>query len=208
MRAAYFNLSAILAVIFIILLILIVVFRKEIKKAFLQKDEFEEFIINIKKYLAYHYPAIPFNWKILDKVDKNTELASRESLVVSDLVEQFVNYSIDFNDEDRSVSTKVLWGSYASNCAVKRGTLPNDWARRKQVVYKRDHEKCQRCGCPLKYDQAHLLHITPPFRGGQHNVENMVIVCLDCFRVSDEQHEFKSINSLKISEDLMRKVSV
>jgi 5-methylcytosine-specific restriction endonuclease McrA len=208
MQTTYFNISTILVVIFFIILALIVIFSKTIKATFSQVDEFELFLEDVKKYLAYHYPAVKIDWNLISKGTTETDLASRQSVVVSKIIEQYTDDKTDFSAKDRSVSTNDLWSNYVINCTVKKGSLPKDWARRKQVVYKRDGGKCQKCACNLKYDQAYLLHITPPKEGGQHNLENLVILCLDCFRVSDKENPLKSINGLKISEDLMRKVKI
>jgi hypothetical protein len=195
-------------VIFFIILILIIIFSKEIKKTFIQVDEFEVFLEDVKKYMAYRYPAVNIDWDLISKGTTETDLASRQSVVVSKIIEQYTEEEIDFNDADRSVSTNNLWGNYVINSTVKKGKLPSDWARRKQAVYKRDEGKCQKCGCDLKENGSYLLHITPPSQGGQHNLENLVILCLDCFRVSDKENPLKSINGLRISEDLMRKVKI
>jgi len=62
---------------------------------------------------------------------------------------------------------------------------PDDWDRRRRLVYERDDYTCRNCGRsggPVGDVELHCHHIVPKGRGGAHHTENLVTLCEDCHR--------------------------
>jgi len=60
---------------------------------------------------------------------------------------------------------------------------PNDWNRRRKVVYKRDNYTCQNCGRqggPYGNIELHAHHIVPKSKGGTHGISNLKTLCEGC----------------------------
>lgn len=63
------------------------------------------------------------------------------------------------------------------------GGYPEDWDRRREVVYRRDKYQCQNCGrrgSSRGNAELHAHHIVPKSKGGSHNPSNLVTLCQQC----------------------------
>ncbi len=67
---------------------------------------------------------------------------------------------------------------------TNRNKLPNnppDWQTRRELVFGREGGQCQRCGVTLSWHQKpHVHHITRRVHGGNHDLNNLALLCLDC----------------------------
>jgi len=62
---------------------------------------------------------------------------------------------------------------------------PDDWDRRRRLVYERDDYTCRNCGRsggPVGDVELHCHHIVPKGRGGSHRTENLVTLCEQCHK--------------------------
>jgi len=173
-------------------------FREKIFRFYYKKFDVNTILQNIKNYLETNHPFIEFNFEILNKskTEQNPEI--RIAMVIDNLVSQFINAKFDTTKLSLNISQDKLWDSYTFNSTPVKSKLPNDWAKRKVVALQRDNNTCQRCGINLKADKAKLHIIHPIKDGGKYYLDNLVILCNDCDKISSKANT----NYLDIKEKL------
>jgi 5-methylcytosine-specific restriction endonuclease McrA len=68
-------------------------------------------------------------------------------------------------------------------------SLPDDWPERRRAVWERDKQQCRVCRQPLKLSNCDIHHITPRSKGGNNELENLLLVCKPCHaKMPDHQH--------------------
>ena len=62
--------------------------------------------------------------------------------------------------------------------------ITEHWSTTRKKVLIRDGWKCQKCERYLgeDWDEPTIHHITPRYRGGGDNLENLITLCEDCHR--------------------------
>jgi len=64
------------------------------------------------------------------------------------------------------------------------------WMRRREQALKRDCYLCQACAKRGLITPAREVdHITPLFKGGRDNLENLQALCVDCHREKSREEE-------------------
>ncbi|MFO1512687.1 MAG: HNH endonuclease [Verrucomicrobiota bacterium] len=107
----------------------------------------------------------------------------------------------EFPDYDPNHNDKMEWKNQVELKFRKHAGYPPDWERRRAMVFLRDGGKCQgkehrggTCGRLLcepdqiwnfKYDvrllvEADVDHIRPVSAGGNHDLENLQLLCVRC----------------------------
>ncbi|MCK5111269.1 MAG: HNH endonuclease [Arcobacteraceae bacterium] len=174
------------------------IYRKKIFKAYYQEIDFDLFEKQIKEYLQTNHPKINFNYKIINSSQNELNPKTRCYTIIDNLVEQFINTDIDTNFTPRPISQNQLWDSYTFNAKPIGTKLPDDWAKRKMVVAVRDNNICQRCGIHTKPENIHLFLLKSIKDGGQFYLENLIIICKDCQKVTTK----KDLKYLNIKDEL------
>lgn len=66
---------------------------------------------------------------------------------------------------------------------VESGSYPSDWRKRRELVFKRDGNRCVLCGTDLKGTIRHVHHIVMKAMSHNHDFNNLVGLCIDCHSV-------------------------
>ncbi len=191
-------------ILIVVIFSLLYIFRKKIFKAYYKGIDFDLFTKRIKEYLQTHHPKINFNYKIIDLSINEQNPQARCYIIIDNLVDQFINANINTNFTPRSISQNQLWDSYTFNAKPIDTKLPDDWAKRKMVVAQRDHNICQRCGIHTKPETTHLFLLKSIKDGGQFYLENLIIICKDCHKVTTK----KDLKYLDIKDELNAFVNI
>ena len=173
-------------------------FRRRIFKSYYEKKDSNLPINKIKQYLKLNHPKIKFSYKVLDDIKDEQSSQSQIISAIDNLVIQFINFHIDTKSSNTPISQNQLWDSYTFNSKPNGNKLPTDWAQRKAVVLQRDKHICQRCGQKLKVENAQLYIIKPIKDGGQYYLENLLILCRDCEKITSKQ----DVKYLDIKDEL------
>lgn len=193
--------------IIILMLIPLYIYRKEIYSKISKKGNIKTFLRDVDAYLSTHYPKIPFNYDIVQKLEDEQDIRRKEILIVEDLVGQFAYYEYELHTQ-KTVSKDKLWKSYEQNSIlIKDNKRPIDWAQRKEAAWFREEGKCDRCGTKSKLVDSNALLAKQMKDGGGFNLENIVILCNDCARVIKSSNLESTRKDLLILDNLMRKVT-
>lgn len=191
----------------ILMLIPLYIYRKEIYSKFSKKGDIKTFIRDVDSYLSVHYPKIPFNFDILEKLEDEADIRRKQILIIEDLVGQFAYYEYELSTQ-RTVSKDKLWTGYDQNSVlIKDNKRPIDWAQRKEAAWFREDGKCDRCGTKSRLVDSNALLAKQMKDGGGFNLENIVILCNDCTRVIKSSNLESTRKDLLILDNLMGKVS-
>jgi len=198
---------AITGFVLVLLLVPFYIYRKELYSFFYSKSDFEIFIQEVQKYLKSTHPKINFNFSMIQKTKQQKNPKTRQILIIEDIVTQFTNSSIEIPNYTNPVDKDWLWESYQQNSKPYKNKLPKDWSRRKDIVFKRDKNCCQRCGQKIEFDTSQIMLLKPVKEGGGYNVENLILLCNDCYRVLNSNDLSKTAKSLNIMDKLISKVT-
>lgn len=187
-------------------LIPLYIYRREIYKKINKKGNIKAFLKDVEIYLKSNHPRINFDFSIISKYKNEKDIHVQEALIIEDFINQFVNYEYELTTQN-PVAKEKLWSSYDMNSkVVSEEKRPNDWARRKETAWNRDHGKCNRCGTKTKLVDAQILLARQTKDGGGFNLENLVVLCSDCSKVIRTANKQKIGKDLNISEKLIKKV--
>lgn len=171
------------------------------KIPFISKNmDLKLFLKDLRLYLKNNHPKIPFNYLSIEKTKNQKDLKVRQSIIVDDLVMQFINFKY-FKATQKSVSKDKLWTSYNEKSKAN-SKYPNDWKQRKELAWKRDEKICNRCGKKIELNNTYTTFVNSIENGGAYNLENIIILCVDCNKVVNNRDVKNS--SLNIYEKLMR----
>lgn len=183
-------------------LIPLYIYRKKIFKPRKRSGDFNLFLKDLKLYLKDHHPKINFDFSIFDKTKDEQDIKIREAIIVEDLVSQFF-YAPYEKHTQAPMSKEKLWSGYDEKSA-SNPKLPNDWAQRKELVWHREHKKCNRCGENITlFKNAYTQFVKEIENGGGYNVENIILVCQDCNQVINSQNPKNTISTLSLHDKLM-----
>ena len=186
--------TALIVVAFAILYI----YRDKVRKLFYKETNFSLFVKQLKEYLQTNHPQIQFDFRIIEHSKSEQNPQARSYMIIDNLINQFMNKDIKINGSNQAIQQNQLWDSYTFNARPSGNKLPDDWAKRKVVVSMRDKNICQRCGTYTKPEITHLYLIKSVKDGGQFYLENLVIICKDCHKITTN----KNLKYLDIRDNL------
>jgi len=193
--------------IIILVLLPLYIYRNKIFAPTEKKGNIQPFVREVDSYLSTNYPKIKFNYDIVNKLEDEKNLKTKEILILEDLVRQFVYQEYELHTQ-KAVSKSKLWSGYDQNSILlKDNKLPVDWAQRKEAAWNRETGKCDRCGTRSKLADTNALLAKQMRNGGGFNLENIVILCNDCTRVIKSANLERTKKDLLILDKLMRKVT-
>jgi DNA-directed RNA polymerase subunit RPC12/RpoP len=186
-------------------LIPLFIYRKRIKEYLTRDSRFEEFLQELRAYLFTQHPKITFDYSIVKKTKNEHNISLRETLIVEDMVSQFVNYPTDIPMVMPNGHFEALGKNYYDYCKpLKGGKVPPDWSMRKELTWQRDDKKCKRCGHTIiLMEQVNIYFLRPISKGGEFNFENMMTLCNSCNAVVNSQDLEKTQKNLPMAEKLM-----
>ena len=102
------------------------------------------------------------------------------------------------------MNKSVLWSTYEQDSINTKGKAPHDLIRRKEVAWRRDSEKCNRCGTKTRLMESHIMYVKDIDKGGTYHFENITLLCSDCYRLLNSRKD-KIPKDLKIQDELLKK---
>ncbi len=184
-------------------------FRKKIFFFIYKETDMELFLRQLDEKLKITYPKIKFDFKYLDKIKDEPNPDTKKYSLIDNIINQYE--ALDFNpkNSDKSISSNMLWSSYAFNSKNFKNRLPEDWLLRKNLIYERDEKTCQKCSKKLQLKDSDILFVKPLEKGGDFYLENMILVCNDCAKIEKYKlDKTQSVKFLEIREDLYSLVKV
>ncbi|WP_052502678.1 hypothetical protein [Halarcobacter anaerophilus] len=116
----------------ILSLIPLYIYRKEIYRKFSKAGDTKTLINDLKSYLSANCPKIKFDYNVLKKFEKESDIRVKQTLIVEELIKQFAYFQYEMNTQ-KSVPHNMLWSSYDQNSKLlKDNKLPKDWTQRKK----------------------------------------------------------------------------
>ncbi len=174
------------------------IYRDKIRRFFYKETNFDLFIKKLKGYLLTNHPKINFDFRIIENSQSEQNPLARCYIIIDNIINQFTNKDIKINGSNKAITQNNLWDSYTFNAKPIGNKLPDDWAKRKLIVAQRDKNICQRCGAYTKPETTHLFLVKSIKDGGQFYLENLVIICKNCHRVTTN----KDLKYLDIRDNL------
>ncbi|WP_419769347.1 MAG: HNH endonuclease [Candidatus Marinarcus sp.] len=193
------------ALILIACLIPLYLKRKQIKQYFTQKSDTKDLVKEIKIYFQTVHPLINLDYAIVEKTRNEQNSDVRDIEIIEDLVSQYAHADIKI-ETPTGVNKDSLWGTYDILCIPQKDKLPKDLAMRKELVFKRDHAKCKRCGKSITLNNSYLHFLRNIAEGGTYHVENLVTVCSDCNKILKSTNLAKTIDTLEAFDHLISKI--
>lgn len=191
----------------IIALLPLYLYRKRIFRFLYDKNDISLFVKNIQIYLSNNISKIQFDYSIVKKVENEHDSRIKQTLIIEDLVSQFANFPYSLGTQ-RPVNKGSLWATYEQESKPLNGKSPKDLIRRKEVSWRRDHEKCNRCGIKIRLMESHLMLVKSIEKGGTYHFENIAILCSDCYRLLNSKNPESTAKDLKLQETLMDKAII
>ena len=187
----------------ILTLIPLYIYQERIfKYKFKNIKNFDLFIKDLMLHMKNHHPKIDIDYSIIKKTSYEKNLKWREILIIEDVVQQFFYFSYEKKTQ-KSVPKDKLWQNYEekSICNTK---IPTDWIQRKELAYYREDKCCDRCGDKLlSVNDAYTIFIKDIQKGGGYNLENIAILCNDCYKILNSKDEKQTLSSLTINDKLL-----
>lgn len=188
---------------FLSILILLYIFSKNkvFKLLGLKVHNFDLFIKDIKTYTQENFPYIKFDFYIIKRLSNEPNTIIKEIKIIENICEQFVLHP-DIRPTP-PVDSDKLWQTYILNSKPIRDKLPNDWQRRKEAIYKIENGQCQRCGKKTTPNNAYLNTRKAISKGGEYNIENLILTCSDCNILLNTPNQTNIIKRLEMYDFLL-----
>lgn len=164
-------------------------------------DEFDIFLEIVKSYMRANHPKIKISYDtFLFQNEPNIKV--RKSLIIDHVIKQFSNYEYTKTTQ-KSVPKDMLWKGYNLNSS-SNPKYPSDFLKRKELCWIRDEKLCDRCGKTLKeLKDVNTIFAQDIKDGGTYHLENIIIVCFDCYKILNFQNDSKSSLYLTLNDELL-----
>lgn len=162
---------------------------------------FSLFLKDLKFYMSKHHPKININYSIVEKTKDELNMELRETIIVENVIEQFFNFPYVKNTQ-ASFPREKQWINYEEKSKANP-KYPSDWALRKEFAWKRDNKCCNRCGTTLTLNETYTFFAKEIHDGGGYNLENIIVLCVDCNKILHSTNPKSTISSLVLNDKLM-----
>ncbi len=189
----------ILSLILIAAIVPLYIYREKLISLVYKKGDIKNFLSDIKLHMSQNHPFIPINYSIVEKTKEEKDIRVRETLIVESLIEQFLKFEYDKMTQG-TVSKDKLWTGYEEK-SKSAEQKPSDWKARRELAWNRDNQRCNRCGQVIKLNEAQIDFVKSIKSGGGYNIENLVVLCGDCNKITNNQNIKPS--TLEIQDKLM-----
>jgi len=195
------NMFIVISIIIFIPVISLYIYRKTIFNSYYTKNDIEYFSFSLKTFIENTYPKISFKFLILEQSKSIANIKLREEKIIENIVHQYSNFPYQVKTQ-KVVNKEELWSSYEVDSKPFKDKNPIDLKRRKNLAWKRAQYRCDRCGLLLRSEDAKLVFAKEITQGGTFHLENLAIVCNDCYIIKQARDLNKSTLELKISSIL------
>ncbi len=194
------------ALVIIVLLLPLYIYRKRIFKRFYKEGNSSEFIKDIYTYIKSNHPKADIDFSKIKKYFSEKDIERQQILICEELAKQFANYAYELKTQS-SIQDAHLWSSYQQNSKLQKDNkFPPDWSQRKELAWIRDKKECNRCGLKVSQGDSNALLVKQMKHGGGFNLENIVILCHDCSRVVRTSNPDRLSRDLHFMDNLLKKI--
>ena len=177
-------------------------FRKKLFTFYYKSNNFDKFIEVLKKQLKQTYPKLTFDFSLIEDLKNEPNPQAKQYLLIDNIISQYQTKQF-IPPKTTSVPTNKLWPTYVLESKPTKSKLPNDWMKRKLVVYERDNKICQRCSKNISLKNSNIFMINSLQNKGQYYLENLILLCLDCDKIEKNKRDSSiKLNYLEIKNEL------
>ena len=173
--------------------------EEEIKE--LKLDKFQLFLDLVNSYLKREYPSINFDLSFYKDKKEEDNLKVQKATLIAEVIRQFADFHWEKKTQ-KSVKKEILWSGYGVNSQPSK-KIPQDFLRRKELVFFRDDGICNRCGNIMdKIQKSSIILAQGSGENGGYNIENLILLCSSCYNLTQNQDKSFSEIPLRIRDDL------
>lgn len=185
-------------------LIPLYIYRQKVFPFVYKTGPLEFFIQDLKAHMQ-KYPKMIFDYSIIEKTKDEKDIRIRQTLIAENIVSQFYYYAYEKNTQ-KGIPREKLWTTYEER-SFSNPKTPIDWQERRELAWRRDKNKCNRCGTEIKLEDVYTTFAKDIAKGGGYNFENIIILCADCNKVLNAKNPKNTIASLHLNDELMKYVT-
>ena len=173
--------------------------EEEIKE--LKLDKFQLFLDLVNSYLKREYPNITFDLSLYENNEEQDNLKIQKAMLIHEVIRQFADFKWEKRTQ-KSVKKDLIWSGYGINSQPNK-KIPQDFLRRKELVFFREQGTCNRCGNVMdKIQKSSIILAQESDENGGYNVENLILLCSSCYNLTQNQDKSFSEIPLRIRDDL------
>ena len=173
--------------------------EEEIKE--LKLDKFQLFLDLVNSYLKREYPSINFDLSFYKDKKEEDNLKVQKATLIAEVIRQFADFHWEKKTQ-KSVKKEILWSGYGVNSQPSK-KIPQDFLRRKELVFFREEGICNRCGNIMdKIQKSSIILAQESGENGGYNIENLILLCSSCYNLTQNQDKDFSEITLRIRDDL------
>ena len=173
--------------------------EEEIKE--LKLDKFQLFLDLVNSYLKREYPSINFDLSFYKDKKEEDNLKVQKATLIAEVIRQFADFHWEKKTQ-KSVKKEILWSGYGVNSQPSK-KIPQDFLRRKELVFFREEGICNRCGNIMdKIQKSSIILAQGSGENGGYNIENLILLCSSCYNLTQNQDKSFSEITLRIRDDL------
>ena len=173
--------------------------EEEIKE--LKLDKFQLFLDLVNSYLKREYPSINFDLSLYENNEEQDNLKIQKVMLIHEVIRQFADFKWEKRTQ-KSVKKDLIWSGYGINSQPNK-KIPQDFLRRKELVFFREQGTCNRCGNVMdKIQKSSIILAQESDENGGYNVENLILLCSNCYNLIQNQDKSFSEIPLRIRDDL------
>ena len=173
--------------------------EEEIKE--LKLDKFQLFLDLVNSYLKREYPSINFDLSFYKDKKEEDNLKVQKATLIAEVIRQFADFKWERRTQ-KSVKKDLIWSGYGINSQPNK-KIPQDFIRRKELVFFREQGTCNRCGNVMdKIQKSSIILAQESDENGGYNVENLILLCSSCYNLTQNQDKSFSEIPLRIRDDL------
>ena len=174
---------------------------KEEEKKELKFNKFQLFLDLVNSYLKREYPSINFDLSFYKDKKEEDNLKVQKATLIAEVIRQFADFHWEKKTQ-KSVKKEILWSGYGVNSQPNK-KIPQDFLRRKELVFFRDDGICNRCGNIMdKIQKSSIILAQGSGENGGYNIENLILLCSNCYNLIQNQDKSFSEIPLRIRDDL------
>ena len=173
--------------------------EEEIKE--LKLDKFQLFLDLVNSYLKREYPSINFDLSFYKDKKEEDNLKVQKATLIAEVIRQFADFHWEKKTQ-KSVKKEILWSGYGVNSQPNK-KIPQDFLRRKELVFFREQGTCNRCGNIMdKIQKSSIILAQGSGENGGYNIENLILLCSSCYNLTQNKDKSFSEIPLRIRDDL------
>ena len=174
---------------------------KEEEKKELKLDKFQLFLDLVNSYLKREYPSINFDLSFYKDKKEEDNLKVQKATLIAEVIRQFADFHWEKKTQ-KSVKKEILWSGYGVNSQPSK-KIPQDFLRRKELVFFREEGICNRCGNIMdKIEKSSIILAQESGENGGYNIENLILLCSSCYNLTQNKDKSFSEIPLRIRDDL------